>query len=352
MNKLYENCYNAQLARDASKLKLWRNVGFLLTYKCPAACEFCYYNCGPDKSGLMPLDTALSAWEALMDLADNDPKIHITGGEPFLYYDHLAELMTRAKTLKLTPPDMIETNGFWAVDKKLISERLRFLASAGMKRLKVSWDPFHAEYIDPEPVKLLVETAIEILGTQRVLVRWEKYLQEPVSKIREISEIQRLDLYRSAIADYPVRFTGRASERLAGLSPLKPAESFTENCKQDFLAAKGVHIDPYGNVFSGQCSGIIIGNVNQTPLDVMWKQFDPQTREMVDSLFIEGPSGLLPKALKAGYQLKSSYSDKCHFCSELRQFFFDIGMFNSIIGPCDCYQSSPQKIKEKVLVKE
>ena len=57
-----------------------------------------------------------------MDLADNDPKIHITGGEPFLYYDHLAELMTRAKALKLTPPDMIETNGFWAVDKKLISE--------------------------------------------------------------------------------------------------------------------------------------------------------------------------------------------------------------------------------------
>lgn len=352
MNKLLENCYNSQISRDVSKLKLWRNAGFLLTYKCPAACEFCYYNCGPDKSGLMPLETALSAWQSLMDLNDNEPKIHITGGEPFLYYDHLAELLTKAKALNLTSPDMIETNGFWAVDNKIVTERLKFLDSAGMKRLKISWDPFHAEYIDPEPVKLLIEIAIEILGTQRVLVRWEKYSQEPVSKIREISNDQKLDLYRSAIDDFPVRFTGRASQTLAALSPAMPVESFDQNCKHDFLAAKGVHIDPYGNVFSGQCSGIIIGNVNDTPLDVMYKQFDPQNREMIDSLFVAGPSGLLPKALKQGYQIKSAYSDKCHLCCDLRQFFFDIGMFNSIIGPGDCYQSKPQMIKENMLVKE
>jgi MoaA/NifB/PqqE/SkfB family radical SAM enzyme len=300
----------------------------------------------------MPIKTALSAWQSLMDLADNEPKIHITGGEPFLYYDHMAELLTEANKLDLTGFDLLETNGFWATDKHLIAERLNFLDSMGMKRFKVSWDPFHAEFIDPEPVKLLAQTAVDILGSDRVLVRWEKYLQEPVSKIRDVSEKYRLEQYSSAMQEYPVMFTGRASEKLAKLSNPKPIESFiSENCKSDFLGAKGVHIDPYGNVFSAQCSGIIIGNVDHTPLEEIWRQFDPQTTETIEILFNSGPSGLLPAALNAGYK-QTLYSDKCHLCSELRQFFFDNGMYNSIIGPCDCYRSNQQAIKEKVLVKE
>ena len=93
MEKLPENIYNRSLPRSEPKFKLWRNAGLMLTYKCSAQCEFCYYNCGPDKGGLMPIDTAAGAWQSLKDLAGETAKVHLTGGEPFLFYDHLAELM-------------------------------------------------------------------------------------------------------------------------------------------------------------------------------------------------------------------------------------------------------------------
>ena len=44
------NAYNAGLARDDPKFKLWRSAGLMLTYRCNCACEFCYYNCSPKHS--------------------------------------------------------------------------------------------------------------------------------------------------------------------------------------------------------------------------------------------------------------------------------------------------------------
>lgn len=340
MKELTENIYNRQLRRDQQKLKLWRYAGLMLTYKCPAACQFCYYNCGPDKAGLMPIDTALKAWQSLKTISGDNAKVHITGGEPFLYFEHLAELLTQAQKLKLTPLDMVETTGFWALDKKNVIDRLKLLDSAGMDRLKISWDPFHAEFIDIEPVKLLAQTAIELLGADRVLVRWQKYLEEPPN-MKNLSPNQRLAQYKLAVQDYPCRFTGRAHKQLANLFADKSVEALAQsNCKTTFLAAKGVHIDPNGNVFSGLCSGIIIGNLNRTPLQRLWEQFNPQTQSLIETLFEDGPAGLLSEATQAGYKKRVLYANKCHLCTDIRQFFFDIGRYKKIIGPCDCYSAS------------
>jgi hypothetical protein len=105
------------------------------------------------------------------------------------------------------------------------------------------------------------------------------------------------------------------------------------------LGAKGVHIDPFGNVFSGTCSGIIIGNVNKTGLDDIWKQFGPAGNEFISTLFNFGPYGLLEEAGKLGYKNAKVkvYVSKCHLCASIRQFFFDNGLEESIIGPTECY---------------
>ena len=113
-----------------------------------------------------------------------------------------------------------------------------------------------------------------------------------------------------------------------------------ETCKGSFLGTKGVHIDPYGNVFSGLCSGIIVGNVEQTPLEAIWKQFDPTEKRFVKTVFDNGPTGFLGEGPGSGYEAKKYYAGKCHLCTELRKFFFDIGKYNSIIGPYDCYCQS------------
>jgi hypothetical protein len=337
MTELSENIYNTQAARNEPKFKLWRSAGLLLTYKCNCACEFCYYNCGPDKGGLMPVDTAIGAWQSLKTLVGDSAKIHITGGEPFLYWEHLKEVLQAAMKQKLGKVDLIETDGFWATTEKIVKQRLKRLDELGMFRLKISTDPFHQEYVDIEPVRRLAEMATEILGPDRVLVRWRKYLEKP-APMKTLSPAERKQRYISAMHDYPCRFTGRAAGKLAELLASKPAETLASmNCKSDFLAAKGVHIDPFGNVFSGTCSGIIVGNVNQIRLEDIWKQFGPAQNDLVNTLFDAGPYGLLDEVCKLGYEKREFYASKCHLCTDIRQFIFDKGLKRPTIGPDECY---------------
>lgn len=352
MIELSENIYNSRTTRSEPKFKLWRSAGLILTYKCNCACEFCYYNCSPDKGGLMPVDTAINVWCSLKVLAGDSAKIHITGGEPFLYWDHLQEILKQAQRQNLGKVDLIETNGFWATSDKIVRQRLKRLDELGMNRFKVSTDPFHQQYVDAELVRRLADIAAEILGPERVLVRWQKYLDNPTD-MKNLSLAELEQQYINAINDYPCRFTGRAAGSLAGLVAGSINENrassieHRDNCKSDFLAAKGVHIDPFGNVFSGTCSGIIVGNVNvqavrEPPLlEDIWKQFDPAQNGLIKTLFNSGPIGLLDKAVKLGYKRKKVYASKCHLCTSIRQFFFDNGVEDSIIGPAECYSDIP-----------
>ena len=337
MIELSENIYNSNAARNEPKFKLWRSAGLLLTYKCNCICEFCYYNCDPEKNGLMPVGTAISAWRSLRILAGDRAKIHITGGEPFLYWERLQEILVEAGNQSLGKVDLIETNGFWATNEKVIRQRLKRLDELGMNRFKVSTDPFHQEYVDIKLIHRLAAIATEVLGPERVLVRWQKYLDDPI-EMKSLSPAEREQKYISAIKDYPCRFTGRAAGRLAELAALKPVEAFDSvNCKSDFLGAKGVHIDPFGNVFSGTCSGIIFGNVNQTKLEDIWMQFGPDVNKFINTLFNFGPFGLLDEAEKLGYQKAKVYASKCHLCTSIRQYFLNSGLEKSIIGPAECY---------------
>jgi organic radical activating enzyme len=290
----------------------------------------------------MPVDTAMSAWQSLRRLAGNGAKVHITGGEPFLYWEHLVQLLEEARRQNLGKADTIETNGFWATDDKIIRQRLRALDELGMHRLKISTDPFHQEYVDAAPIRLLADVAADILGLNRVLVRWRKYLEDPV-EMKCLSAVERDNKYIQAMNEYPCRFTGRAASKLAELVAAKPLETLASmNCKSDFLAAKGVHIDPFGNVFSGTCSGIIVGNISQATLDEIWTQFNPAQGELFSTLFDLGPYGMLDRATKAGYKTAKAYASKCHLCTSVRQFLFDKGMEQSVLGPAECYSETPQ----------
>jgi MoaA/NifB/PqqE/SkfB family radical SAM enzyme len=332
---LSENVYNARASRTEPKFKLWRSAGLLLTYKCNAACEFCYYNCSPSKGGLMPVETCIGAWRSLKTLAGDDAKIHLTGGEAFLCWDRLVEILKEGKAQNLGPVDMVETNGFWAANDRLVEDRLDVLLTLGVQRLKISVDPFHQEYVPIEPVRRLACMALEMFGPDRVLVRWEKYLEEDQkSKIKD----QRSDRYVHAYHDYPFRFAGRAAGHVAELLASKPAGAFaSDNCLAGFLGAKGVHVDPYGNVFSGTCSGIVLGNINEKPLEEIWKQFHPDQNAFIATLCEKGPYGWLEQAMSLGYKELPAYAGKCHLCTHLRQFLFEKGLMQPTVGPADCY---------------
>jgi MoaA/NifB/PqqE/SkfB family radical SAM enzyme len=343
---LTQNIYNRSAGVNEPKFKIWRNAGLLLTYKCNATCEFCYYNCSPKKEGLMPVDMAINAWRSLKHLAGDstpaastvEPKIHITGGEPFLFWDHLVEILREAKKNELGLVDMLETNGFWATDDEIVNSRLKILDELGVNRLKISCDLFHQEYVDIEPVRRLAKIAKDLLGPKRVLVRWEKYLENPVD-IKTIPAAQRNKRYIETLKDYPCRFTGRAAGHIASLVAKDTITEISKsNCRDSFLGAKGVHIDPFGNVFNGTCSGIIIGNVTERPLSEIWRNWLAKNDAIISRLFDSGPAGLLNDVVKLGFKPAELYAGKCHLCANLRQFLFDKGLYKSTLGPAECYR--------------
>ncbi len=285
----------------------------------------------------MEVGTAMRAWEGLREIAGDEAKVHFTGGEPFLYWERLCEILEEGKRRGLGTVDLIETDGFWAEDEEIIKERLSRLDALGMERLKVSCDPFHQEYVDVELVRRLAEVGAKMLGESRVMVRWREYAEKPVD-IRNATEEERMGLYLKAMADYPCRYTGRAGGKLAERAACKPLEELRGlTCKGSILGAKGVHVDPFGNVFSGTCSGIIVGNVKDKPLEKIWEEFDPEGAEVIERLFTTGPAGLLDEAKELGYQEKESYASKCHLCWDPRQFLFEKGRHEGIIGPAECY---------------
>jgi MoaA/NifB/PqqE/SkfB family radical SAM enzyme len=338
MLDLCENAYNRTRARSESKFKLWRSAGLLLTYRCNAACEFCYYHCTPAKGGLMPVELCLAAWKSLRNLAGETAKIHLTGGEPFLHWEHLVNILAEAQRRNLGPVDLVETNGFWATSDPLVRERLQRLLDLGVQRLKISVDPFHQEYVPIAPVQRLAAMAREMFGPDRVLVRWEPYLQSSAGGKRLAKE-ERDRAYLDALRDHPCRFTGRAADHLAGLLASKPVQALADSsCLADFLGAKGVHIDPYGNVFSGTCSGIIVGNIKETPLEKMWQQFHPERNSFLQTLCEQGPYGLLGHAESLGYERLEAYASKCHLCTHLRQFLQTHEAETRVVGPADCYR--------------
>lgn len=337
MKNIFEHTYNRHQARMDKKFKIWKSAGLILTYKCSAACRFCYYNCNPNQTGLMPTDTAINSWQGLKKLAGDSAKMHFTGGEAFLYFDRMAEILIEAKKLKLGKIDQIETNGSWAENENIIKEYVTFLDAHGMKSLKISCDPFHAEFIDIGRIRLLVEIAGKILSPERVLVRWQEHLDNPID-MKSLNHQQKIDVFARELKNHPFSFTGKASTELAKYFSDKTAENFAQNtCKSYLLSSKGVHIDPFGNIFNGVCSGMIIGNVNKISLDKLWDSTNWPKMDFFKRIFESGPTALMKEAEDMGYLQLDNYASKCHICTDLRQFFFDNGRYTNIIGPKQCY---------------
>ena len=335
--RLEDNVYNRTTRRDQPKMKLWRSAGILLTYRCNCRCAFCYYNCGPDKGGLLSVDLALSAWSSLQDLAGERARIHLTGGEPFLYWDRLIEILEAGQAAKMGPVDMIETNGFWATDDAEVTQRLQRLDGLGMQRLKVSCDPFHQQFVDIRHVQRLVRLAREIFGRERVLVRWEDYLQANNLPAPGSDAYDKQTLNQAA-TDHPCRFTGRAAEDLIDQPKTHHLDELRSACcGQSFLGAKGVHIDPFGNVFSGTCSGIIVGNIAQQSLKELWCNFNPLTHPVIATLCQQGPTGLESQA--SSPPPIDHWVSKCHLCTHLRRDLMSQGQYRDTLGPDECYKS-------------
>jgi hypothetical protein len=282
-------------------------------------------------------------WRGLDQLAAEHGKtmrIHLAGGEPFGDWPRLVSIIRAARDAGLTPLEKVETNAFWATDDDLTRARLELLDALGMEMLVVSTDVYHQEFIPFERVERCVRVARRVLGRGRVRVRWWDCLQRPTD-LRRKSAAQKREAYRHALEHHADRMSGRAADELAELLPRQPAAHFRDQtCGRELLESRHVHIDPYGNVFPGVCSGIILGNALRQTVPDLWRRLAAGWREhpVVSACVTGGSYELMRRAAPLGYQqLPGGYADKCHLCTHVRQFLLERGGWESYVGPPDCY---------------
>jgi hypothetical protein len=314
------------------------DVGVILTYRCQSSCAHCIYNCGPKwETEAMSSDMLRQALE-VMAAWPRQPQVHLTGGEPFLYFDLLLEGTRIATELGITV--YLETSGSWCTDEAEAIERFQALKEAGLQFVLVSCSPFHAERIPPIRTLRAASAAITVFGLQRVSVYQAQFLnlmkrfdvQHPTPLSRYEEEFGAEEAYRLLWQGFGIVSGGRSGYALGHLADKHPAETFAgEACAGKLLYAGHSHFDLYGNFIPGFCGGLAVGDWRE--LEQVLDDFQAdRLPSLIEVLVNRGPYGLMKLAQeKHGYvPLPEGYAGKCHLCVDVRRHLAKAGEFEEL----------------------
>ena len=327
-------------------VKYWSFAGLMLTYWCNARCASCYLCCGPKRSERMDIGTALRLWEELIAACPHGCRVHLSGGEPFGDWDHLIELCRQAKHRGLGPLEKIETNAFWAADESVVRERLAALDAAGMGKLVISTDPYHQQYVPIERCRLTASVAGEVLGHDRLQVRWRDWLEEGFDT-DTLSPPERKELFASYARQGRDRLNGRAADTLAGCSERKSPQEFADKpCREALLRSRHVHIDPEGRVMPGTCAGIVLGTAVGQSVGGIWRRLNAEhpRRPLIGALADRGPCGMLDLPETNEFEPRRGYASKCHLCWDIRGHLVRQGCFPESLVPAWMYERDDDEL--------
>lgn len=317
-------------------------VDFLLSFKCPAQCRHCSYQAGPNRQKVM------NPWQAnayLEELTQTQSLEGMTihGGEPFLFFKELTQILQKAKELAI-PKRGIITNGFWADTNKNAQKKLMQLKEAGLKDITISADVFHQEFIIIEKVRQAILASIKV-GFDHIWVdsyflggldeenEYNHQTKEILSQLKDLSNHSSVEFNH-----YPVSFNGRAADltKLLDLSSEIPVGScpFPFWISGDLQNPGTVEIDAHGNVTL--CPGICIGNTNKESLPTILENYDCSNYPILALVAERGPKGLLELAKEKGYKQIQSFYDECHLCYSIRQFLRPF--YPEQLAPINCYE--------------
>lgn len=285
-------------------------VGLAYTRKCPMACRHCITESSPKADGKMSLERARTYLRALRG---HTSSVCFTGGEPFLYFRDMLQLVSYASELELEVGTV--TGAGWARDESDAGIKVGEMAAAGLKQLTVSWDPYHEEFGPKECAVAVARAALEkgLRVCARIMVTAAHDSRD----------------YLAAFAGIPLEISYGGLARLGRAAEL-PLSDFhqydsppVDRCRIVFIPL----VDFDGGVYaccgpalsSASLSPLILGNAEKEPLGaILERAKDDPILEMISLL---GPHGLY-KLLRESefshlYQPRRTYTSICDLCLDL-----------------------------------
>ena len=248
--------------------------------------------------------------------------LHFTGGEPFLNYRLLLRAVELAEDYGI-PSVFVETNCFWCASRERAEEMLLELRQAGLDGMLVSVNPFLVEYTPFERMVLAAELGERIFDGSLIIYQREFY-----------DQFRRLGLRGTmGFEEYLVRLgvdglrwaellpMGRACYKLRELFRRYPAKVFfDEDCRDSLLRSWHAHIDNYGNLITGYCAGLSLGDARKLD-ELVEGGLDLDERPILGMLILEDLGSLYRFAVKEYNYMERSdgYISKCDLCLDIRR---------------------------------
>lgn len=126
----------------------YQTLGVIMHDTCNAECKICSLSCSPKSKNSLNIDRLK---DFIMSCKNTSiVQVSFTGGEPFLRYEELKEL------IKFTVSQgfycNVVTNAFWAYDENQATNIISELKAIGLSSINFSVDNFHIEYISKQAV--------------------------------------------------------------------------------------------------------------------------------------------------------------------------------------------------------
>ncbi len=305
-------------------------ITWILSYRCNLNCAHCFFDVQGD---LHILDHVL-AREALTSLEQSDPLAwqHVSGGEPLLFEAELHRLLEviqehGSKTVGLA------TNGFWGDSEQRAQQTVSQLRRRGVNGLCLSADNYHQSTLPIDYVRTAAEqVAAQGLKKHSFVVCCQPEGEPPSCAVQDFALPLAPVFVRKIGRGAAVGVPDGASQ--TGNIPDAPCRNLCCCLGETTpFEPQMVWIDPYGNVMI--CYGLIIGNLYESSLGEILRNYSVNHSPLLKILAEEGPIGLYRLAVNKGWQPKQGFADECALCWQSR-YFLRKGWIENL-GPDECY---------------
>jgi organic radical activating enzyme len=283
-------------------------VNIIYTYRCNARCRHCQYGCSATRTEKMTLDFAKDS--VLEAFCVGTGWINIMGGEPFMYYDEIADLIAFISSLGMRCS--IITNAFWATTPKKSKKMLLVLKTNGLAMVGISTDDFHGEYVEWRRVNNAIKAARSIGLPFTVSVI--RNADGSVSKVLE----KRLSKLKVKPRVYPLEPLGRGGD----ISRRIPGSIWNGKCKcQPMLS-----VSPTGEVIfccnyppeMGRRNPLFLGYIKEKGLKRILAEVARD--DVLKMISMHGPKWLY-RCLYNDHRYKigpiEKYRTTCELCADL-----------------------------------
>lgn len=292
-------------------------IHFLLTYKCIFECDHCFVYSSPRAEGTFTFEQFSKTLDEAVKIGTIE-WIYFEGGEPFLYYPMLLEFAERASSLGFKVG--IVTNGYFATSVDDAIRWLKPFKDLNIADLSISDDKLHSGDNITSPASIAIQAAKELgMNVNSISI------DDPKLKSCDVPRKKG-----EPVIGGDVMFRGRAADILAKGLPGISWNEFDECPFEELENPERVHVDAFGNVQI--CQGISIGNMWQTSLSEIIRNYDAKSHPVIKYILSGGPA-----MLASHYQTdhKDNYVDACHLCYETRKLLIE--RFPEYLAPKQVY---------------